>query len=232
MGTGAHQDISILSRRMPGIHPVRVEINPRSIDENLTPGNWQGTLSTVDWNDPDANGTYTYALVNDNTTDNSSFSISGNHITATRMFDYELEKSLSLKVRTTDDTNRSVITNLTIRVNDNRLEDLDQDGLTQSEEGQLGTSDVQTDGDGDGVSDHAEVLAGSDPLFAKSVPGRAPKNLRLDPDTVENQTVGSIVSRLFTDDPDDQGRDVYAYTFEQGVDNSQNDYFRLGKMAA
>ena len=190
--------------------PSRVEINPRSIDENLTPGNWQGTLSTVDWNDPDANGTYTYALVNDNTTDNSSFSISGNDITATRMFDYELEKSLSLKVRTTDDTNRSVITNLTIRVNDNRLEDLDQDGLTQSEEGQLGTSDVQTDSDGDGVSDHAEVLAGSDPLFAKSVPGQAPKNLRLDPDTVqENQTVGSIVSRLFTDDPDDpQGRCV------------------------
>ena len=89
------------------------------------------------------------------------------------MFDYELEKSLSLKVRTTDDTNRSVITNLTIQVNDNRLEDLDQDGLTQSEEGQLGTSDVQTDSDGDGVSDHAEVLAGSDPLFAKSVPGQA-----------------------------------------------------------
>ena len=52
--------------------PSRVEINPRSIDENLTPGNWQGTLSTVDWNDPDANGTYTYAPVNDNTTDNSS----------------------------------------------------------------------------------------------------------------------------------------------------------------
>jgi len=211
--------------------PSRVEINPRSIDENLTPGNWQGTLSTVDWNDPDANGTYTYALVNDNTTDNSSFSISGNHITATRIFDYELEKSLSLKVRTTDDTNRSVITNLTIRINDNRLEDLDQDGLTQSEEGQLGTSDVQTDSDGDGVSDHAEVLAGSDPLFAKSVPGQAPKNLRLDPDTVqENQTVGSIVSRLFTDDPDDpQGRDVYAYTFEQGVDKSQNDYFSIGQ---
>ena len=55
-------------------------------------------------------------------------------------------------MRTTDDTNRSVITNLTIRINDNRFKDLDQDGLTQSEEGQLGTSDVQTDSDGDGVS--------------------------------------------------------------------------------
>ena len=70
------------------------------------------------------------------------------------------------------------------------------------------------------------MLAGSDPLFANQFLGQVPKNLRLDPDTVqENQTVGSIVSRLFTDGSyDPQGRDVYASHFERGG-NSQNDYF-------
>ena len=91
-GTGAHQDISILSQRMPGnTYRSRVEINHRSIDENLTPKQ-QGTRPQSTGMIPMQTGTYTYALVNDNTTDNSSFSISGNDISPTRMFDYELEK--------------------------------------------------------------------------------------------------------------------------------------------
>ena len=209
--------------------PSRVKVNPRSIDENLTPGVWKGTLSTIDWNDPTGSGSYTYELLNDIPNDNSSFSISGNEITAKRVFNYEIENIISLRIRTTDDTGRSVITNLTLKVNDDEQEDSDQDGLTQSQEEQLGTSDNQSDSDSDGFSDYDEVLAGSDPLFGRSVPGLAPKDLRLAPDIVlENQPVGSMVSRLITEDEDDpQGRDVYTYVLDQGVKSFQNDYFSI-----
>lgn len=47
-------------------------------------------------------------------------------------------------------------------------EDADLDGLTDSEENNLGTNPLNPDTDGDGMLDGAEVIAGTNPLSAAS----------------------------------------------------------------
>ena len=49
--------------------PSGVRVTPSKIIENASPGTWQGVLSTIDWDDPDGNGTYQYQLVVDSSTD-------------------------------------------------------------------------------------------------------------------------------------------------------------------
>jgi DNA-binding beta-propeller fold protein YncE/peptidoglycan/xylan/chitin deacetylase (PgdA/CDA1 family) len=53
---------------------------------------------------------------------------------------------------------------------DDAQDDPDNDGLTNSEEEDLGTDPMNDDTDGDGYTDHEEIQAGTDPLLVSSFP--------------------------------------------------------------
>ena len=80
--------------------PVDLSLSSNSVDENNPIGALIGTLSSID---PDVGDTFTYSLVTGlGSTDNGSFTISGNQLLANASFDFEAKSSLSIRVRTTD----------------------------------------------------------------------------------------------------------------------------------
>jgi ribonuclease/Cadherin domain/Dockerin type I domain len=80
--------------------PTNVTLSATSIAENQPANSAIGTFSS---NDPDTGNTFTYSLVTGTgSTDNASFSITGNTLNATASFDYETKNSYSIRVRTTD----------------------------------------------------------------------------------------------------------------------------------
>ncbi len=209
--------------------PSGVRVTPSKIIENASPGTWQGVLSTIDWDDPSGNGTYQYQLVVDSSTDNALFSLNGNILTTHQVFDYEKDEPLRLSIKTTDDTNRSVVASVILPIEDDLMEDGDGDGLNQAGEELAGTQDDNPDTDGDGYSDGLEVNEGSNPLSVYSQPNRAPVDLELDPEiVVENPAVGTIVTQLVPVDPDDpQVLDNYTYQFIQGAGGENNHMFSI-----
>jgi hypothetical protein len=75
-----------------------------------------GTLSTTD---ADSSDTHTYTLVSGaGSTDNASFTISGNSLRAGLAFDFEAKSSYSIRVRTTDSKNNTFEKAFTISVTD------------------------------------------------------------------------------------------------------------------
>lgn len=81
--------------------PLPPQLSPASVAENQPAGTVVGTLSATD---PNAGDTvFTYEL-NSGTgsTDNASFTISGNELKTTASFDFETKKSYSIRVRVTD----------------------------------------------------------------------------------------------------------------------------------
>ena len=92
--------------------------------------------------------------------------------------------------------------------------DSDGDGLTDSEEIQLGTNTRKVDTDGDGFSDPDEISDGTDPLLASSFRNVAPIGLTsLSPLQVEeNQPVDTHVGNIQGLDPNDpQGTGPYLF---------------------
>src|SRR5436190_17848218 len=80
--------------------PTDIALSASSIAENQPSGTTVGTFSTTD---PDAGDTFTYALVaGTGSTDNGSFSITGNTLKTSASFDYETKNSYSIRVRTND----------------------------------------------------------------------------------------------------------------------------------
>ena len=80
--------------------PAAVILSSSSVAENQAVGTVVGQLSTTD---PDAGGTFTYSLVNGTgSTDNGSFTISGNQLKTNAAFDFETKSSYSILVRSTD----------------------------------------------------------------------------------------------------------------------------------
>ena len=71
------------------------------------------------------------------------------------------------------------------------------------------------DDDNDGFSDIAEIAYGSDPLDPNSLPNRAPTQISLSSDRMEeNMPIGTMVGQLRTIDFDDpNGSGVYQYSF-------------------
>jgi len=84
----------------PNNAPTDIGLSNSSVDENEPAGTTVGNFSTVD---PDAGDTHTYSLIaGPGSTDNGSFSISGDQLKTTAGFDFETQPSLSVRVRTTD----------------------------------------------------------------------------------------------------------------------------------
>ena len=81
--------------------PTEIRLGNRyrgDIDENNLTGASLGTLTTID---PDTADTHRYDLV-DGWPDNRSFTIQNDELLATRSFDYEIQQTYQVKVRSTD----------------------------------------------------------------------------------------------------------------------------------
>jgi hypothetical protein len=80
--------------------PTDIALSPASVAENQPSGTTVGTFTTTD---PDVGDTFTYTLVAGvGSTDNGSFTISGNQLQTAAVFDFETKSSYSIRVRSTD----------------------------------------------------------------------------------------------------------------------------------
>ncbi|MBI4558543.1 MAG: FG-GAP repeat protein, partial [Candidatus Hydrogenedentes bacterium] len=80
--------------------PTDLTLSASSVAENLPAGTNVGALST---SDPDTGNTFTYTLVSGTgSTDNASFTITGNTLKTAAVFNYEVKNSYSIRLRTTD----------------------------------------------------------------------------------------------------------------------------------
>jgi mRNA-degrading endonuclease HigB of HigAB toxin-antitoxin module len=80
--------------------PTNITLSTNSIDENVAANSIIGTLSTTD---QDAGNTFTYTLVaGAGSSDNSSFSISGNELHIISSPNYETKSSYLVRFRSTD----------------------------------------------------------------------------------------------------------------------------------
>lgn len=83
----------------PNTAPTNITLSASSVAENLAAGTQVGTFTTTDT----AGDTHTYTLVSGTgSTDNASFTISGNQLLTNAVFNYEVKTSYSIRVRTTD----------------------------------------------------------------------------------------------------------------------------------
>jgi len=80
--------------------PTGISLSPSTIPENRPAGTTVGTFLAAD---PDAGGTFTYALVaGAGATDNASFAILGAVLRTTTSFNYEVKNSYSIRVQAID----------------------------------------------------------------------------------------------------------------------------------
>ena len=94
--------------------PTLVAVTPSSINERLPVNSLVGDLSTAD---PDAGDTFTYSLVNGlGSQDNGFFTVVGNKLRSTAVFDFDVRSSYSVRVRSVDAGGLPVETPLTIQV--------------------------------------------------------------------------------------------------------------------
>ena len=94
--------------------PTLVAVNPNSINERLPINSLVGDLSTTD---PDAGDSFAYSLVNGSgSQDNSFFTIVGNKLRSTSVFDFDVRSTYSVRVRSVDAGGFAVETPLTVQV--------------------------------------------------------------------------------------------------------------------
>ena len=80
--------------------PTNLTLSSSTVAENQSVGTTIGTLSTTD---PDTANTHTYSLVaGTGSTDNASFTISGNLLKSAAIFNFEAKSSYSVRIRSTD----------------------------------------------------------------------------------------------------------------------------------
>ncbi|MEN8743570.1 MAG: putative Ig domain-containing protein [Lentimonas sp.] len=162
-------DTSVLSLKLTeGSPPYNISLSSNTISEDLPGGTSIGMLST---SDPDAEDTHTYRLVTGSgAEDNSSFQISGTTLENRKILDFETAPTLSLRIEATDLGGNTFSRVFEISVSNVTTDDDDNDGLTESEEAQLGTDPLLRDSDLDGASDGTEVFGGTDPLQSAEKP--------------------------------------------------------------
>ncbi len=148
---GSNYDFTTL-RVVGNSEPTNIGLSSTTILEALPIGTNVGTLSTTD---PDGLDTFTYSLVNGTgSTDNGSFTITGDTLKANSNFDFETKSSYAIRVRTTDQTGKYFEKVFTINVDDFRAGVLDpsfdSDGIVSTP---IGNSDdlgrsiaIQSDG--------------------------------------------------------------------------------------
>ena len=158
--------------------PTGATLTPSVVTENDPINKLVGTLAAID---PDVGDSHTFSLV-DGTggEENNGFTVSGNQVRLRygvvkadgNFVDFETEPLIfHILVRVRDAAGGSYDKAFTISMLDDRTEDVDGDGLTEAQEEDLhGTSDVNPDSDGDGFGDRIEVLNGSSPSNANSLP--------------------------------------------------------------
>jgi autotransporter-associated beta strand protein len=98
--TGQEVQLLYASESVPNQAPTDIGLSTLSIAENAETNAVVGTLTTAD---PDAGDTFTYSLVaGPGSTDNASFTISGNTLKTAASFNYEAKSSYSIRVKSTD----------------------------------------------------------------------------------------------------------------------------------
>ena len=209
--------------------PSRIILRPNSIAENTAAGEWEGNLSTLVWTTSSSSQTFTYQLLEDSSSDNHYFSISGNKLSTSQEFNFEDKQSLRISVRSTDGDNQSIDSNITLRITDDLGEDEDSDGLSQLQENALGTDPGKADTDGDGISDGEEYLAGTDPTLKHSRKGRHPHDIEFIPGSISESTaLHSMVAQIVVSDEDDPlGLDSYLYELVTGDGSTHNQFFSV-----
>jgi gliding motility-associated-like protein len=96
--------------------PTALALSNTSVLENAASGTTVGTLAGTD---ADAGDTHTYSLVSGTgSTDNASFTITGNSIRTAAVFDFENKNSYSVRVRVTDAGGLSFERAFTITITD------------------------------------------------------------------------------------------------------------------
>src|SRR5690606_18070357 len=81
--------------------PTDVALSASTVDENEPAGTTVGTFSTVD---PDTGDSHSYALVNGTgSADNAAFTITGNELRTSAVFDFEAKDTYSIRVRSADE---------------------------------------------------------------------------------------------------------------------------------
>ncbi|MDO7877571.1 FG-GAP-like repeat-containing protein [Hymenobacter sp. ASUV-10] len=98
----------------PNAAPTALTLSNSSVAENGAANATVGTFTTTD---PNNSAPYTYWLESGpGSTDNASFTISGNTLRLTAPADYETKSSYAIRVRTTDDGGASLVQTFTVAV--------------------------------------------------------------------------------------------------------------------
>jgi hypothetical protein len=92
---GAHCDIGAFEYENEA--PTDIQLSASTIAENLPAGTTVGTLATID---PDSGDTHTYSFCGG--ADDASFTLAGNVLNTAAMFNYEVQNTLHICIRSTD----------------------------------------------------------------------------------------------------------------------------------
>jgi hypothetical protein len=166
---------------------------PLAFQENLSVGTFAGKFMATD---SDVNATLSFYLVDGNgSTNNGLFTLENNGTLKTAVpFDFESNASTySIRVQVKDEDNASTENQFVI-VLLNEVEDLDGDGIEDH---------YDSDDDGDGFSDLAEIAYGSNPRDSNSLANTPPifkQNQSFSID--ENEPPATLIGNISAYDPD------------------------------
>ncbi len=100
------------------INPTDITLSSQSIDENKAVNGTANLVGTFTTADAEVNDTHTYTLVAGvGSTNNASFTISGNQLLAAQVFDFETKDTYSIRVQTDDGDGGTYSEAFTITVN-------------------------------------------------------------------------------------------------------------------
>ena len=175
---------SVLFSSMNG---MIITLSASSVSEGAQVGQTVGSLGTLNLTNP------AYTLIDGA---GGKFALSGNQLKVAGQLDFEGFPTHTIRIRAVG-TEGQVERDFILSILDEIDDDDDGDGLTQSQENELGTNVLLADSDGDGFSDGAEVNAGSNPLDAQSFPAWSAQFLTLRTDGVgENLPAGTLVGEF------------------------------------